>query len=590
LSFTSNKQQFEGQLAKGARFASAGVFPPDGVVESAPVGSQLGKVDSVSSMVRPFTRDWVLQSLLRPQWLLLILIAVVLSHGITKGEPSFANDETRHAMNGVFMRDLLVDMPIHNPIQYSFEYYSKYPAIALPHWPPFFAAAEGAFFLVFGISTWVGRLAILAFSLMGAYFWYRIAEDHGPRYLAFFSALIFALLPAILLYEDVIMLEIPQMAMCMGAAFFWVRFLRSEKGAYLWAAAAFSVGALLTSQLAIFLAVFFGLHFFVERRFGLLRRWDVWVALVASFMIVLSWYRLSFGALTFSYQRGLGDGAGRLLTWHNLFYYFKALPGQLGIVLLCLSILGLGWALFKSARRFRFLLLWIAASYICFTLIAEKEPRHIMIWIPPMVYFALLGVEFLVRRPKFVMLASAIIASYLFVTAIRYSRPTAIGVEEAARYLMAQPESDIIYYQGPLNGDFIFNVRKLDRDKSHMIVREKEVVVTNVGYSQHQVIDSPEEVQKLFRTWGIRYALIEEGPFLAGLDSVQNLVKSGQFELVKSFPIWSNEDTTNWHTVSLYRYRGEIERTKQPVVIPMMTIRHDITADLSRLAGRPWPN
>jgi hypothetical protein len=123
-----------------------------------------------------------------------------------------------------------------------------------------------------------------------------------------------------------------------------------------------------------------------------------------------------------------------------------------------------------------------------------------------------------------------------------------------------------------------------------MIVREKEVVVTNVGYSQHQVIDSPEEVQKLFRTWGIRYALIEEGPFLAGLDSVQNLVKSGQFELVKSFPIWSNEDTTNWHTVSLYRYRGEIERTKQPVVIPMMTIRHDITADLSRLAGRPWPN
>jgi 4-amino-4-deoxy-L-arabinose transferase-like glycosyltransferase len=541
-------------------------------------------------MVRPFTGTRILQALLRPQWLLLLLITVVLSHGMTRGEPSFANDETRHAMNGVFMRDLAVDMPFRHPIQYSYEYYSKYPAIALPHWPPLFSVVEGAFFLVFGISTWVGRLAILAFSLMGAYFWYRIAEEHGPRYLAFFSALIFALLPAVLLFEDVIMLEIPQIAMCMGAAFFWQRFMRSERAAFLWAAAGFSVGALLTSQLAIFLVLFFGLHFLVERRFRLLLRWDVWVALVASFGIVYSWYRLSFGALSFSYQRGLGQGVSRLISFHNLSWYFKVLPRQLGIVLLCLSVVGIGWALFKSARRFRFLLIWIAASYLCFTLIAEKEPRHIMIWIPPLVYFALVGIEVLLRRPKWVLVSSLIIASYFFVTALRFTRPTAIGVEEAARFVMAQPESDIIYYQGPLNGDFIFNVRKLDPEKTHMIVREKQVVVTNVGYYQQQVMDSPEEVQNLFQTWGIRYAMIEEGRFLTGLDSVQNLVKSGQFELVKSFPIWSNDGTTDWHTVSLYRYRGGIERTKQPVVIPMMTIRHNISVNLSQLVGRPWPN
>jgi 4-amino-4-deoxy-L-arabinose transferase-like glycosyltransferase len=585
-----NEDQFAEPLTQEARFDSAGVLSPDGVAEPALPSSQVRKGGRFRSMIRPFTWAWILQSLLRPQWLLLVLVAVAISHGITKGEPSFANDETRHAMNGVFMRDLLVDMPLRHPMQYSYEYYSKYPAVALPHWPPFFSVVEGAFFLVFGISTWVGRLAILAFSLLGAYFWYRIAEEHGPRYLAFFSALIFALLPAVLLFEDVIMLEIPQMAMCMGAAFFWLRFLRSERASYLWAAAAFSVGALLTSQLAIFLVVFFGLHFLVERRFRLLRRWDVWIALVTSFGVVLSWYRLSFGTLSFSYQRGVGHGIGRLLTWHNISWYFRVLPQQLGLVLLCLSVVGLGWAVFKSARRYRFLLLWVAASYLCFTLIAEKEPRHIMIWIPPLVYFALVGIEVLLRRPRWVLILSVAIASYFFVTALRYVRPTAIGVEAAARYVMAQPESDIVYYQGALNGDFIFFVRKLDPEKSHMIVREKEVVVSNVDYVRRQVLDTTEATQNLFRTWGIRYALIEDGPFLTGLDPVQKLVHSDQFELVKIFPIWSNDNNVNWRTVSLYRYRGNIDRTKRPVVIPMLTIRHDIPVDLSRLAGRPWPN
>ena len=234
-----------------------------------------------SALTRSYTRVRALLAMVRPHWFLLLLVTIVLSRGMTKGEPSYANDETRHVMNGVFMRDLMADMPLKHPMQYAYEYYSKYPAIALPHWPPFFPFVEGLFFLVFGISFWASRLAALTFSLLGIYFWYRIAEEHGPRYRAFFSALIFALLPSVLLYENVIMLEIPQIAMCIGAAYFALRFLRGEKASDLWGAAAFSVAALLTSQLAIFLAVFFGLCFLMERRFSLLRRWDVWLALLS---------------------------------------------------------------------------------------------------------------------------------------------------------------------------------------------------------------------------------------------------------------------------------------------------------------------
>jgi hypothetical protein len=528
--------------------------------------------------------------LARPHWILLLLVALVLSRGMTKGEPFFSVDETRHVMNGVFMRDLMVDMPLKNPMQYAYEYYAKYPAVALPHWPPFLPFVEGLFFLVFGISLWASRLAVMTLSLLGVYFWYRIAEEHGPRSRAFFSGLIFALLPQVLLYENVVMLEIPQVAMCMGAAYFWFRFLRNEKGIDLWWAVTFIIAALLTSQLAIVLVYFFGLHFLTERRFGILRRWDVWTALLSSLAIVLAWYRLSFGTLRFSYQRAVGQGLRHVFTFHHLFWYPIILPEQLGWVLLGLCLVGLSWAVFTSARRYRFLLLWVVSSYLCFTLIAEKEPRHIMIWIPPFVYFAVLGIEVLLRRPRWVLLCSAAFASYFLFAALRYHRPTVVGIEEAARFVLSQPESEIVYYQGQLNGDFIFFVRKLDPEKRHMVVREKQVVVTNVVYEQRQVLNTAEEVQNLFRTWGIRYALLEEVSFLRGLDPVRKLLFSNRFELVKVFPLWSNDSSVNGRTVSIYRYRGELERTHRSVVIPMLTIRSNISVDLNRLAGRPWPN
>jgi len=257
---------------------------------------------------------------------------------------------------------------------------------------------------------------------------------------------------------------------------------------------------------------------------------------------------------------------------------------------LCLCLIGLGWALFTSAHRYRFLLLWVASGYLCFTLIAEKEPRHIMIWIAPLVYFAVLGIDVLLRRPRWVLLFSVALASYFFVAALRFDRPKVVGVEEAAQFVLSQPGSDIVYYQGSLNGDFIFYVRKFDPEKRDMVVREKQVVVSNVDYEHRQVLDTSGQVLDLFQTWGIRYALIEDDSFLQGLDPVRKLLLSDRFELVKVFPLWSNDPSFDGHTVSVYRYRGDLHRTGQLVSIPMLTIRGDIPADLSRLAGRPWPN
>jgi hypothetical protein len=527
---------------------------------------------------------------LRTPVILILIVGLLLSRGITKGEPFYNNDETRHIMNGVFVRDLLVDRPVSHPLNYAYEYYAKYPAIAVPHWPPLFYFVEGLFFLVFGISVWASRLAILGFALLGAYFWYRIAEKYGSSSRAQLSALIFCLLPAVMVFESVIMLEIPQVALCLGAIFFWLRWVECERRADLWAMAGFAAAAMLTSQKSIFLAVLLGLDLLLNRRFRLLRNWHVWAALIASLGAVLPWYLFSFRTLTTSYRRAIGDNFQHVAHLRTVLFYLQKLPGQLGILLLILACIGIGWVAFRRQSQYRFLLLWMFSAYLTFTLIREKDPRHILIWLPPLVYFAILGTEAVWAWKRWLWVPYGALGLYFLVLGIRFQPPLLTGVEDAARFVMAQPGSDIVYYQGRLNGDFIFYVRQLDPQKRHMVARDKQVVVTNIVYARQPLLLASEQVLDFFQSWGIKYFIMENKDADPGLEVVRNLLNTDRFERAATFPVKTNGAYGEPDEITVYRFRGEPRRSAQVVTIPMLTIQGNIPADLSRLAGRPWPN
>ena len=527
-------------------------------------------------------------------WILLLVVGLVISIGITRGEFHFNGDEMRHAVTGVFFRDLLADRPFEDPRQYVYDYYAKYPALGLAHWPPFFHFVEGVFFLIFGISAVTSRLTVLFFSLLGVYFWYRIAEREGSRYRALAAAFIFSLVPYILLYERVTMLEIPMVALCLGAIHFWRCFRESGRAWHLWAVAAFSAAAMLTSQKAVFLVFIIGADFLLERRFDLLRRWDLWAALAASAAVVLPWYWLTFRTLelSYSYQRAVGRSFAHVTNWQHLVFYPYYLPQQIGYLLVALSVAGLYWTLFHAARRHRFLVLWVVAAYICYTLIQEKDLRHSMIWIPPLVYFAVLGVEALCAQRRWALVASAGLAAYFLVGALRFDRPKIAGMEEAAQFVTSQPESDVIYYQGAYNGNFIFYVRKFDPEKRRLVAREKQVVAVRIipAFGKREIMHTPQDFLDFVRTWGIRYAVVENRDPQPGMTFVRAVLHSDQFELVRRFPVWTNNPDAEGTHLLVYRYRGEIHRGSDPVVVPMLTLRDDIRADLSRLAGRPWPH
>jgi hypothetical protein len=531
-----------------------------------------------------------LQAVCRPVHILLVFAGVLLLRGITRGEFFFWSDEMHHAMDGALFRDLLVNLPRH-PIQYVYAYYAKYPAVSLPHWPPLFSLIQGVFFLIFGLSPWVSRLAILCFALMGAYFWYRIAERLGPRHRAFLSAVLLVCLPFILIFERVTMLEIPALATTLGAIYYWLKFVETQRRRDLVLLAGFVTAAFLVSQLAIVLPFIIVFDILLERRFALLRRFDVWLALVMSAAVVLPWYYLAFYTVRYWVARITGgDSFVFLSNSQSYFYYVRALYHQLGVPLFCLSCAGIAIALLKWSRAHRFLLTWIVAGYLCFLLIGEKDSRHTMQWIPPLIYLAVVALETLLVSRKLAVVGSSVLALVFAVNAFRSERPIVGGASEVAQFVLSQPESDVVYAQGPLAADFIFYVRKFDPLRTHLVAQEKQIVVSGLGFKPQEVLHSTQEIVNFFETWGIRYAVIEDKDDVAHLDSMRQLLRSDRFEFVRSFPIDTNQPQFAGDHLCVYRFRGELHRTNDTVYIPMLSLTHNIPVNLSRLAGRPWPN
>jgi len=530
---------------------------------------------------------------LQPQILLLTIVAIVAGRDLNRGEFFFYGDAMRHAMNGAFFRDFLLDLPLRHPLQYVYEYYAKYPALAFPHWPPLFHFIEGVFFLLFGLSPWVSGMVVLGFALLGIYYWYRIAERLGPRHRAFLSALILACLPFVLVYERVTMLEIPALALCLGAIHFWLRFQETERHGDLLALTGFVVAAFLTSQKAIFLALFIVVDLVVERRWRLLKRWDVWLALLVSLVAVIPWYLLAARTMTFWSARliGLTGKQGHyLLTSRNYLFYLPKLYAQMGPVLIGLACVGLLIAILRPTRSNRFWLVWVLSGYLCFTLVREKDPRHSMLLIPPLIYLAVVALETICVRRAIALTASSVLALVYLVNGLRTERPSVTGAREVAQYALSLPESDIVYFQGQLDGDFIFFVRKFDPQKEHMVARDKQIVVTRLGMDPKAILQTREQILGFFQTWGIRYAVVEDEDPFRQFAVVRELLHSDQFELLRTFPVQSNQPNYPVHEFQVYRFRGELHRTTQPVTLPMMTINHPITVDLSRLVGHPWPN
>ena len=530
----------------------------------------------------------------RHRWLPILLLVLTLgltaafvSRGITRGEFSINVDETIHACSGLYFASFIHDLPLRHPVQYTFAYYAHYPALGVIEYPPVFYVAEGVMFRFFGPSVLTARVTVLIFALLGAFFLFMTVSHLADEWAAAACTLLVTLLPSVLLYEKANMLDLPAMALGLGAGYYWIRYLREERVGFLYAFCTFAVLALLTKQQAFYVLLWCLLTLLALRKWNLVlnRRGILSVCVCAA--VLLPYYVYTVWLTLRVVVANVAHGA--IPQSHPYIYYLIQLPEQLGWPLLLLGIAGIASCYWWGKRdNVVPMLLWIAACFIAETAMSNKVPRYIMYWIPPLVYFAVAPLM-LDKGPQWVRAGLRIIVAGLLVqagvSAWSYQRPYVSGYAGLAHRLL-QEKQGVVLSDVRLPGDLIFFIRGSDPDKRFIIDRKALYVVRNLKkYGSVELARSTEDVQNTMRRNGVKYVTIEEGMTLGfeAQHALRDLLRTKQFRLLGEFPVETNDPDFAGHRLLLYENLQAVPPTAEVYRVKMMTLDEDITVPMSTM-------
>ncbi len=93
-------------------------------------------------------------------WAAVLLSVLLLFAQAPHGGDFYWSDSPRHALNGVFVMDLIKTMPLDDPAGYAYRYYAQYPALTILFYPPLFYAISAPLYAVFGVSQATALLAV----------------------------------------------------------------------------------------------------------------------------------------------------------------------------------------------------------------------------------------------------------------------------------------------------------------------------------------------------------------------------------------------------------------------------------------------
>jgi hypothetical protein len=512
----------------------------------------------------------------------LTLVATVLVHGIQKGEFSENVDETVHAATGLYFASFLHDLPLRHPVQYTYRYYAQYPSLGIVMYPPIFYVAEGIAFLALGPSVVTARLTIVIFALLGLYFWFKLVSVLENEYTAALSTVLLAFLPAVLRYEKSVMLDIPLMAFCIAASYFWIVYLREGRIRHLYGFAVFACLAFLTKQHAIYLPLFCLFTLAAQKKWDRVWNWRVVVAAAVCLVVIAPVYILQIVMNASLALNVKGTSANATMQWG---YYWSKLPDLVGWGALVLSVFGIltcrWWAKRESAIV---MLAWIASCYLVFTLIRHKdaEGRYILYWVPAFAYFAVAPFTWKAPVRWVRVLGAAVVAlvlAFYIARAWTYQREYVSGYAQMAQQL-TQLEGGCVVADMDLPGNFVFFMRASDPARRFVILRKAFYEVRTVReWGVTEFAHTQSDVEQILKADSVRYVVVETNehlPLSAQKALREFLDQSGQYRLIGATPIESN--MSDWQGRSLLLYKSE-----KPVMPPhgilhikMSNLPHDI--------------
>ncbi|MFH1550141.1 MAG: glycosyltransferase family 39 protein, partial [Planctomycetota bacterium] len=441
------------------------------------------------------------------------------------------------------------------------EYYERYPALGLVHWPPLFYAVEGVGFLLGGVSVVTAKAVVIFFVLVFVLYFYRLLALCFSRAVAFAATALALLTPQVVYYGRAVMLEVPVLAMCTAASYYFYRALYEKKKWPALACGMFLAAALLTKQHAAYLLPFFAVYAVLSGRAKELftARWIAPVLIVLVFAGGYYAFALSTHGSTLVKDAVGGGAAAGDWTW-----YLRTLPKQIGsranpyawpsMAVSGAALLALAgsvvWCVFfmrkatvtvtnlrispdkvgvdsvisDSHRNMLFFVCQAVCCFVFFSAMSQKDSRHIIFWVPPLVALLVVGIRNLgifagritkSSRAGFVVAWGLIVLLLLhgLLEAATTRKEYVRGYEQAAKRVLLEQRDGTVFFSGYLNGNFIFFVRKNDPSRSVAVSRaSRDLFSTEImaKYGTETKVSSAEDVVEVLCKKGVRHIIVED--------------------------------------------------------------------------------
>lgn len=479
------------------------------------------------------------------------------------------SDSPRHAINGLFLLDLLRDLPLRDPAGWAWRYYAQYPSLTIGFYPPGLHAVLAVWFAVFGAShaSAVACIAVFAF-LLGLGTWLllrRVASNAA----ALAATLLLLAMPELVLWGRQVMLDLPMLTVSVWAGVCFVRYLEVGQTRMLWCAAALAVMALYVKQntALVALALLATLLAHARAKPPRLASMLALVAVVAVSLVPLMLLQLRFGDFNLTNIVHRSDVTMDRFSAASLLWYPRRVPEMMGWPLLLMSAGGLVVALVGARRRWHpvqtFLFTWLVAGLVAVTLIHWKETRHALIMLAPLGCMSVFLIDAVARRAaRLAWLLPAVAAVALAITLAARPVPRIDGVAQAASRVMALAGPGArIAFSGKEDGAFIFDLRLLDAERRTKVVRMDKLLLDitihpELGLNAKDL--KQEEIGDMLNRYGIAWVVAAPGLWTEApaMQRLERLLASPAFEHVDTVPVSGDTSTREFR---IYRNLGPLK-------------------------------
>ncbi len=516
-----------------------------------------------------------------------VLLAITL--GMYIGLPKRGDidwpDAPRHALNGAFVLDFIEQFPWRHPIEFAYDYYRQWPALTILFYPPLFYGVLAAVYAVFGVSEASALLAELGFLFVLAWGVFRLSRHWLEPPPALAVALLLLGAPELAYWGRQIMLDVPAYAFLVWAAEFLIRHLKSGQKWALFTAVICAAAAAYTKYNAIFFVVPIAISLLYAYGWRVFRQRTVLEAAALGGVLLLPLVGIFFAFGSYNLGQAAALPGAETSRWSiaELTYYARIMPSVISwptLVFACLYVLALPFAPVLRLPRADAIFLgsWLLVGYAFYSMIAVKEPRHVLFITYPLALAAVLVIDRALAKVSFryavsLAFAVALLASTLTTGTV----PAVAGMREAAeRVAQLAPRETNVAFWGGRDGTFVYAMRAYSGRRDLGVVRLDKMLLSDVTvYLEHgfkENVISPDQLTDTLRDLHVQYVVVQTRYHddLASVKALEEALGSDKFSEVERIPMTANYGKGYMADLVIYRMKEEVPRGR---VAPEMQIK-----------------